>query len=494
MKLFSVLLGLAALLLAPLSTSAQGLRVAWQQTYLKPAPSRSSYFDKLVLGTNGTITLSGTGSGNYYPGIFAQYDTAGTFRWQRDGRLLATGEQDLVPWRGGLVFAGSESLDREIPLLVQRLRPNGDTLPARRYLVPGTVRAATALVADASGLTAAGFNQTLPNEPQLFLQRTDTAGAVLWERTYPNPLPNGTVVSTCLLRTARGGYLLSATAQGPGFPGYAPHPFLLETDSLGRERRRRFVVAHDPNLFEHHQRLWGSLLATADGTGYVLNGYVQGAAGGWTGFVTRLDTALAPVWTRLLPPERSAELRIGQVRQLPTGELAVLAGEYAPNTPYLYVYTLAAATGQLLRRREVLVPGPRWLTPYDWQPVRGDSSFVVCGTAGYPDNTQRAWLARLEPAPRVLAGRPAAPGPAGVLALWPNPAGEWAQAARLAALLGAATLVLRDALGRAVRTWPLPAGAPAADVPLAGLPAGLYHVQLQAPDGRRWHARLLHHE
>lgn len=83
--------------------------------------------------------------------------------------------------------------------------------------------------------------------------------------------------------------------------------------------------------------------------------------------------------------------------------------------------------------------------------------------------------------PAVLATtRPAQlPG----LELWPNPA-HAATMVHIPAIARAtqATLVLRDALGRKVRTErvSLPAGGVVHEISVAGLPAGIYVLQIQA--------------
>lgn len=85
------------------------------------------------------------------------------------------------------------------------------------------------------------------------------------------------------------------------------------------------------------------------------------------------------------------------------------------------------------------------------------------------------------------------PTPAGPLAdssLAPNPAHATATV-QMPAVPGAsaATLTLRDALGRAVRaaTVALPATGPRHTLDLAGLPAGLYALQVQVGAARATH-------
>ena len=88
-----------------------------------------------------------------------------------------------------------------------------------------------------------------------------------------------------------------------------------------------------------------------------------------------------------------------------------------------------------------------------------------------------------------LATAPAA-GPLAGSRLYPNPAHATATVA-LPAVAGAATatLTLRDALGRAVRTatTALPAAGQRYELGLAGLTAGLYVLQVQAGEARATH-------
>ena len=65
---------------------------------------------------------------------------------------------------------------------------------------------------------------------------------------------------------------------------------------------------------------------------------------------------------------------------------------------------------------------------------------------------------------------------------FPNPAHRTA-ILRLPAGTAPASLTLTDALGRAVRRYPIPAGAEAA-LDLQGLPAGLYLLRGTGPDQR----------
>jgi len=75
-------------------------------------------------------------------------------------------------------------------------------------------------------------------------------------------------------------------------------------------------------------------------------------------------------------------------------------------------------------------------------------------------------------------------GRASALQLWPNPATQTVAVRLPAATRTATTVHLHDALGRAVRTSPLPAGRQEAQLSLTGLPSGFYLVQTQLDDTR----------
>lgn len=122
--------------------------------------------------------------------------------------------------------------------------------------------------------------------------------------------------------------------------------------------------------------------------------------------------------------------------------------------------------------------------------IRGTSIFVMGRvsppasfgslTIATPVGTLLPFLASLTD-PTLTAAAEALPTPA--IALYPNPANR-TTTVRLPAVPGAtaATLTLRDALGRAVRTQQVSlntAGA-TAEIPLGGLAPGLYQVQVQA--------------
>jgi hypothetical protein len=482
-----------------LALPARGQQMLWEQTYGQTNPLFSTTFISMVHEPGGGTTVSGVSSaGVGYPAVYAQYSLAGQRQNLALGRVMQSGEQDLVRFRNGFMVVNVlrvVNVSRlEYRLLLTRLNGRGDTLWSRRLPLTATNGYPIKLFADGRGFTVAGRTPNRPGQPPTpstyFLVRTDTAGTVQWVHEYPNPPTSGDpeAYAASAARTPRGGYLISGHFQFL-FPRYGPvHPYLLETDSLGQERRRGLLVLQDSNKMEFHNRFYNNIIALRDGSGYVFSGFIERTAGAedFDGFVVKVDTALRQQWLYRYQSPRGVSILPGQVRELPDGTLTIISSDYRPLSPYLYLHTLTPQ-GQLLRRREVRT-ATNWVRPYDWHPLAGDSAALVCGTAGLPGNRQDAWVARIGPGrPLPVAAARALPA----LAVYPQPAVGAAATLALPAGHGPATLTLHDAVGRELRRWPVPPGGSRQLVPLSGLPPGLYQLQLHAPDGRRWTGKLL---
>lgn len=109
------------------------------------------------------------------------------------------------------------------------------------------------------------------------------------------------------------------------------------------------------------------------------------------------------------------------------------------------------------------------------------------GPYGGADLYLAAWSAYRPLATRTGTG-PLAAG----LQAYPNPAGATGATVRLPApARTGGTLAVFDGLGRCCARQPVPAGAAAVALPLAGLPPGLYLLRYDGGDGRRAATRLL---
>ena len=379
---------------------------------------------------------------------------------------------------------------------MQRLTALGDTLPKTWFLAPVPPQHTTrALLARRGQVLAAGTD--FLNQPrrtkQFSLACSDTSSRVLWRTLYPSPgILSDFCTGLAALPGPRGGYLLGGSAQVGN--GDIRHQ-LLETDSLGNLRKQVRVQPLGPRY---------QMVIPSEGTneivvlpnygGYVVFGTADSTVAGLpsvtVGYVMRLDTALRRVWTYRQPPGLSNPIVRSQqaycLRLLPNGTLAFLLADAGPITPQTTLVQLDL-NGRLLGHYALLSNAFSNVYPYDWRWL-GDGTLVLCGRAN-PAGGSGAWLGYLArwdmrgtPLAAARPGAGAGPGPGGV-ALWAAPTPAAAGAGLVLHLEGlggqAATLVLCDALGRAVYTLPVPGGSPALALPTAGLPPGLYLARLR---------------
>lgn len=477
------LIWILALWLGALPSVAQ--RLTWE----RPLDFANAAIDVLsypqILITGEYLVHGVTSPGARYPFIMARYQANGTLVRQQTGRTLFTLEQSLVPLgAAGFLLAASVPDGNLASLFFQRLRPNGDTLPGRRYpnslLVGYPVRAIRD--EDSVRVLTVGIDQVQFVNYVAFVT-TDTAGAIGRIRRYANPAP-GTAYACDMVRTARGGWLL-ANEYAP-LNGYA-RPYLQEVDARGRllRQRQHSLFASTSTGNERVSRIWNNLIRLRDGSGYVFSGQQQAGSQRW-GFLCKLDTALNVVWTYRHPPQATANLAPRQVYELPNGSLGWMAGDEGagpvPNTNKLY-YIRVSATGQLLGQRTFTSAACSQLRLYSWQPLPNGGALVVggyaaCGTPG----SLVSYTARLDSAATVLAERPGQPDGGGG-GVYPNPATASDQATWQGAVpLGApaAELVLLDVLGRVVRRVPVAGRGPqiAQALDLCGLAAGTYACRL----------------
>ncbi len=488
--------------LAPLSPDAS------VGAYLRILPHQSRYL------TGGCESV---GNGVlYWPAYVGAYASGGQPAWQHRASNMTTCEQALLPWGAGTVMLGNINAPSPpgrsydfVPFL--EWFSAAGTSVRRRVLPPTQVQttACAALAEADGGYTFTGFGYDPAGPPQTdptfyTLTRTDSLGAVLWSRVlaYPvlaHPYPND------LLRTARGGYLLTGFAGYvlPSVPdGYTDQPWLVETDAAGNFRRQATLPVFAPEAKAQVNRGFNNTLPLAGGATYALAGVADSGystAGRAWGYVACFDTALQLQWTTRLPARRGQAQRPTRVRQLPSGALQVLSSSYR-QLPYLFLTTLNPTTGAIVREEEFQLAGLASAGVWDWQAL-ADSSLVVAGsaarfTASGGTGPSRAWLGRYKRVSRLVtaAGAARAGGPLGGC---PDPAGpgEAVRAARPAGA-GAGQLVVHDALGRRVRTAPVPAtGGPEVALPVAGLAPGWYWVEFRPdqPNQPRHAARLLLH-
>jgi hypothetical protein len=297
-------------------------------------------------------------------------------------------------------------------------------------------------------------------EPTVF--KMDSTGRYIWQQAIRYDSANAGVISDVL--PVGGGYV-------------AVHKFLLDPatgtvvmrlvrlDENGTELYRKPA----PRNFDVNYR------SCTDRQGNILYAH---------GWLSRVSSQLDTLWTKYSPSYGSPF----SVAALSDGNTLLLGLRFWQGDYNLSVAKVAPS-GQIIGDT-ILFRFPGSETPADIvEDTQGN--YVFCGntTVGLGGNPA-ILLAKMRPWRQTLGLPETTAGAAAALqaaTLYPNPAQEIVFLHSVAPLRGA--LVLRDALGRAVRTYSL--DAPTADAPfsLAGLPAGLYLLSFTGAVGvatRTW--------
>jgi hypothetical protein len=512
---------LLALLLAPTWGWAQQL--LWQQFYTPPG-SVLNYLMYCSLTPQGEILVAGasrpptaTCQVPGYRQVFLRYAMSGTLLREQLGRGSLSSIQGFRQGTGSRYWwAGDQPICPSTPWtsgsLVQRVTARGDTLLAWPLLAPvPPEHHAIAVLEDGRRLLVAGLEATNgPNQQRArcTLTSVDTAsGQVRWRYAYDR-LPLALDYAVDLVRTPRGGYLLSGDGIVPTSV-YYQHLF-LETDSLGHQLKQRLLYPLGPN-YNGGSRLNGlsNLVALPNAQGYLASGTADSMPNSndhyRRAYVLRLDTALHVTWVYAHPPALDGQLsqEANRLRLLPDGSVALLLRDIplrnasgSVRSTGLRLLQLDLTTGELLSRYALPTPSQRGLRLFDWQWV-GDGTLILCGQSGamVGGGVSSGYLARWDFRQTPLAtGRPATVAGGASLRLYPTP-GTSAQPTtahyQLPPSTGGGQLVVTDVLGRVLQHHALPTAGRTGTLPLAGLPAGLYLVRLLPPHGPALTQRLL---
>lgn len=496
MKRYSIL-ALAVLLGSP---AAFGQRLLWERGQLR-SNSTQDGLDGLTLAPNGQqlmatgVTTTTPPPGNScssptFQALYQLWNLNGTLANERLGRRIGPGEQGVIAANGsGYWWTGIELLCRRPRPVqrgyVQRLSWRGDTLRAWPLAPTPPSHSGRVLLLRGDKVLVAGDDQTSgPGQDRQFsLTCSDTAtGTVLWRRLYIHPPFTGDHC-TGLATLPSGGYLLT----GDGYNNTSQPAQLIETDSLGRQRRRVLIQPLGPNYQTVNTNDgFNNVLVLPNHGGYVLSGTADSAVAGvpsapvHAGYVMRLDTALRLQWAYRHPPASANGLTRSQyafrVRLLPNGTLAFLLQDAGPFSTATHLVQLSLQ-GQRLGHYDLLSNGFTNLAPFDWLWV-GDGTLLLCGKALAAPGTGgvpfRAYLARWDMRGTPLAAaRPVATDRTGTLNVFPNPATDRLEVRVSRPPAGALFQLVAVGSGRLVLTLPLPAsGQLTADV--SQVPAGIY--------------------
>ena len=490
-----------------LSVNAQQL--LWEQGGVHPGSTEDG-LDALVLTPGGQMLATGVTreinspggncAGRYFQALYQIWQLSGTLDSERLGRRLGVGEQGAIAangsgfwWAGNQLVCGPAGTRSTQRGFVQRLSPRGDTLKAWPLAPAPPNHYGREVLLRGNKVLVAGDDETpgINQARQFSLTCSDTLGNVLWRRLYLHPFTGDYCTGLAALPSR--GYLLTGDAYYANGDRRAQ---LIETDSLGRQRRRVLIQPLGPNYNVSTHYGFNNVVVLPGYGGYVLSGTADSAVAAVpsspirVGYVMRLDTALRVQWVYRHPPgfANAGATRSQQafrVRLLPNGTLAFLLQDVGPFTRDTHLVSLSLG-GQRLGHYALSSNAFTTLSPFDWQWV-GDGTLVLCGKALAAGTTTpyRAYLARwdLRGTPLTVRQVSSAMASSGGLTAYPNPATNRVQ---LIAGAGASERVFElwaVSNGRYVGTWPLPSSG-RLELDVAGLAAGVYVGRVRQTDGR----------
>ncbi|MDO7877506.1 hypothetical protein Q5H93_22395 [Hymenobacter sp. ASUV-10] len=494
-------------------------QLLWERIY-NPPGAQNTYLVYCSLTPQGRLLVPGytrplgLSPCQGWQQVFSLYDLNGQLVREQLGRRQAENPQALQQGTGSRYWWAGTQPVCAAPIsegsYVQRLTLHGDTLPAWPMLAPvPPEHSATAVLEDGRRLLVAGYEVTRGANLQIrryTLTSVDTAsGQVRWRHAYDRP-PFANDYPTDLVRTPKGGYLISGDGQlSAGFQ----HLF-LETDSLGNQLKQRLIYPLGPNFNNGYRfSTWTNLLALPNAQGYLASGMADSTPGPGLhygrAYLMRLDTALNVTWVYAHPPALDGQLSqdANRVRLLPDGSAALLVRDLNVRSsqgsfsPTLRLVQIDLTTGQRLSRYTLPSPSQTGIRVFDWQWL-GDGTLVLCGQstqAGTGVGVTQGYLARWDFRQTPLAtGRPATQAGGASLRLYPTPGTTTAPTAahyQLPPGTSGGTLLVTDVLGRLMQRHPLPPGPRSGSLLLPGLAPSLYLVRLVPTQGPTLTQRLL---
>lgn len=349
--------------------------------------------------------------------------------------------------------------------------------------------------ADGYFIVAGHDPSTATSRAQWTLIKTDTAGAVQWQKMYGRTI-NDFPAYTCY--TQDGNILMTGMSSPPPSFGLVLKMLLLSPagDSLRGLNYAPFGPSRAVLTNENYN---DRTLPLRDG-GFVVYSRVDTMGGTppqslpSIPVVLKVDAQLRPQWTFAYRPPIGGGLRnaisFAGMCELSDGSVLVLSANSAGTTPNLpYTLLRISPTGRLTNTYPLVSNICAQVQPHKLLPD-GDSAVYVFGrcVAGSPTFGELyAARIRLRGLPGIVtATKPPQAGAAGAVALeppFPNPAaGSATVAYRRPAGSPRAALHLTNVLGQIVRAWPLaPGGSGSQVLNLAGLPPGVYFCALRVP-------------
>jgi hypothetical protein len=362
---------------------ANAQSIIWEQQWTR---GNNEVPERIKINRDSTFIISGAWSDGviFYPSFFLNIDKSGNILWDTLGRLLQTGEQDIVERpTGGYLFTAStrDIANNKSTIFLQKISANGDTSAHINYPNNYLVTFPNKLLILPNGdYVIAGFAASTNNFNQYyFLQKIDSSGNEIWHKEYAY------YAYQCdLILNKKGNFVLSGINANIADPNF--HPYLIEVTPDGDSIGSKSIVIDDINYQEYNYHLYNNMIQTSDG-GYALSGYIDSSSY-QIGFIAKTDSAFNLKWTYLhrspLNPIKNVLAR--KIVELEDSSIVLLGKE---DTAGKFMAVKVNKNGQFLSKKSFLSSISAYIHPYDWTFLNDGSAVVIgIGSGG-------AYLARI---------------------------------------------------------------------------------------------------
>ncbi len=201
--------------------------------------------------------------------LLMKVDSDGSEIWAKTFGEASSSEEGFdvdLARDGGYVAVGTSEVEGNCDLFLVKADSKGEEVWTKKFDRSDDDRGRSVQATEDGGYMIAGTTETEGDGSDLWLLKVDENGEQVWERTFGG---TGDDEGFCARETADGGYVLVGSRTA--FGGLGKNLWLLKTDALGNEVwNNRFGGAGDQV---------GLSVRETEGLGYIIGGYITGAAG-----------------------------------------------------------------------------------------------------------------------------------------------------------------------------------------------------------------------
>ncbi|RYD70820.1 MAG: hypothetical protein EOP53_24720, partial [Sphingobacteriales bacterium] len=334
--------GILLLLFTLIASQSYGQSIIWEKKF-----TGGKIHVNINKTADSSFIVSGTSNitGNY-PAHVAKFAWDGNVIWQKTGKILVTGEQDIQQISdGGYLFSGVKrnfSSPNVWDIIIQKLNPAGDMVWHQVYSTPlGYDYTNRLFITGNSDIINLGTTED--NTYHYYsLRRTDSLGNTLWFKNYAKGY--NTLASNMVLNRQGNLVLAGSSSIGNvGFPYY--HPYLIEVNLNGDSIRSNKIIVKDNDYNEIVERFFNNIEQTTDG-GYIFGGNMD-SANYHIGFVVKTDSLLEKQWIYFHQPEFPNSQVVSRIAQMQDSTYLLLSS-VEDNFGNKIIITRISQTGQLI--------------------------------------------------------------------------------------------------------------------------------------------------